>query len=174
MSDIFKTSSLRETPYWMNFLFTGQMYTASHSYTIGNGATAYVQSIIPPTTGRIIHLMARNINVDGGGPITINLYENPTVTDGTTPFSAMGNCDRRSAKTPQWALYCDPTAVSGGTLLTTDIVSTGGGPKATGSLVSGAVELIFKPSAKYVLKMTNNGSIASTVIVSYLWYESGN
>jgi len=173
MPNMFKTEVLRQTPYWLNFLFAGQMYIASHSYTIGNGATAYVESIIPPTTGKIIHLLTRGITVEGGGPITIDLYEAPTVTDGTTPF-IMSNLDRRSAKTPSWQLFSDPTGVSGGTHISTDIVSTGGGPKATGALVSGTTELIFHPSYRYVLKMTNLGSLASTVIVSYLWYESGN
>lgn len=161
----------RETPYWLQFLYAGQMFTASHLYSaVAAGGTVYVESIIG---SELIHLLARNVTVDGGGPVTLSLYEAPTITDGTLQFTKM-NCDRRSAKTGTFILYYNPTAVSGGTLLFTDYIATGGGPKGTGGTTVGINEVVFKPNTKYVLAITNTGTQTSNVQINYLWYESSN
>lgn len=160
----------RETPYWLQFLYAGQMYIASHLYSVASGATVYVESI---TNAKLVHLLSRTLTVDSGGPVALSLYEAPTVTNGTSQFTIM-NCDRRSAKTPTFVLYYNPTAVSGGTLLFTDYIATGGGAKGTGSTTAGINEVVFKPNTKYVLALTNSGSQTSAVQVNYLWYESSN
>lgn len=160
----------RETPYWLQFLYAGEMFTASRLYSVAAASTAYVQSI---THAKLIHLLARTLSVDGGGPITLALYEAPTVTDGTLQFTKM-NCDRRSAKVSTFDLFYNPTAVSGGTLLFTDYVATGGGPKSTGSTTAGINEVVFKPNTKYVLALTNTGTQTSAIQINYLWYESSN
>ncbi|GEM_PF-5307397 len=162
---------IRQTPYWLNFMLSGQMYSASNQYSIASSGVAYMQSTTP--SNKLIHLISRDLTANGGGPITVELFEAPTITDGTTP-PTIYNLDRRSAKTPSWQLYTNPTGVSGGTKLLIAQISTGGGPKGSGGLSSGISEFILKPSTKYVLKMTNTGAQTSLVTLTYLWYESGN
>lgn len=166
-----ESSIMRQTPYWLNFLFVGQMYSASHKYSIAATSSAYMESIVP--SNKLIHLISRDLTVDAGGPLDVELYEAPTITDGTTP-PTIYNLDRRSSKTPSWQLFVNPTGVSGGTKLLVAQISTGGGPKSTGGLSSGVAEFILKPSTKYVLKITNTGTQTSTVVLTYTWYESGN
>lgn len=158
--------------YWMQFLFNGQMHRLSHTYTINPAATVYMEGIVP--AGKLIHIFSRNMSVAAGGPITVDLIEAPTITDGTTPPTVVSNLDRRSAKTPALINYVDPTAVSGGTLIDRDYVATTGGPNSATSISAGATERILKPSTKYVITMTNTGAQASTFNIGIVWYESGN
>lgn len=164
--------NLNPRPYWGQFLYTGQMYTASHQYNITASSTVYMQTYVPNDT--IVHLIQRSIMVNSGGPISVRLYENPTFTTGTASPNCVTNLDRRSTKTPNFVLYTNPSSVSGGTLLSLDIVPTGGGTTGTGQLVSGIAELVLKPETNYVLNLTNLGGSSSITVLNYLWYESSN
>lgn len=164
---------LRDTPYWLNFVFTGQMYIANHIMTIGAGLTSYLQA---NTQTMLIHGLTRILAVEGGGPILYQVLEEPftTLTDGTLPIDCISNMDRRSTKTNEFTYYRNPTNVTGGTLIEQGLVATGGGPQASAALEMGLAERVYKQNTKYIFRATNQGAQPSTVSYSFLWYESGN
>jgi hypothetical protein len=172
MAAVIGSSTNNPRTYWMQYLFNGQMFKFGHTYSIASLGTAYMQGIVP--AGKLIHIFSRTMDVEGGGPVTCSLYEAPTITDGTTPPDITSNLDRRSAKTPTFLNYINPTGVSGGTLIDRDVIPTGGGPKTTASFVSGATERILKPSTKYCLVFYNGGTQTSSFTINITWYESGN
>lgn len=169
------SSSFRATPYWLNFVFTGQFFTVHHRYTIAAGGTAYLQA---KTNSRLFHTVARSMNFDGTGPVVVDAIESPTITDGTTPPDVVSNLDRRSSKTPTTQIFVDPTGVSGGTLIDRDVLfSTGGGffgGNATGTFVSANWERVLKQSDSTILAINNTGGDTVDFIVSIVFYESGN
>lgn len=168
---VLRSSIYRDTPYWLNFVFAGQAYSASHVYTIGAGATAYLEL---KTDARIAHILSFTGQAEGAGPILVGVRENPTAISGTTPPTAIANMDRRSAKTPSMQVFVNPTGISGGTVIETFLIATGGGPKSAGSLAAEALEWILRPAARYVLSLLNQGSQSSSCHVSLLWCESDN
>lgn len=158
--------------YWMQFLFNGQMYRTSHTFSIPTATSVYIEGITP--ANKLVHIFSRSMSVAGGGPIIVDLIEAPTVTNGTTPPTVTSNLDRRSAKTPSFIQYVDPTAISGGTLIDRDYLATTNGPNSAAALTPGTTERILKPSTKYIIQMNNTGSQTSTFNLGIVWYESGN
>lgn len=168
---VLRSSIYRDTPYWLNFVFSGQAFSASHVYTIGAGQAAYLEL---RTDARIVHLLSFTGQTEGSGPILALVRENPTATSGTTPPTALANMDRRSAKTPAMQVFVNPTGISGGTVIETFLIATGGGPKAAGSFAAFGLEWVLKSASRYVLSFTNQGSQSSSCHVSLLWCESEN
>lgn len=165
------SSVFRESDYWLNFLFAGQMFEWNYKFSVGAGATVYYEGITG--TDHLIHILLSKVSVEGGGPYRVNLYEAPTVTDGTIPQPAY-NLNRRSAKLLDGIIYINPTAVSGGTLLERLLIPTGGGPNTAASLKPGIAERILKTNTKYVVSITNSGLSAGTAMINNLLYHSGN
>lgn len=168
---VLRSNMYRDTPYWLNSIFQGQMFTASHVYTIAAGATAYLQLSTPAKLAHIINFAGQ---AEGAGPILVLVRENPTLTTGSTPPTAFSNMNRRSAKTPAMQVFTNPTGVSGGTVIETFLVATGGGPKSAGSFGIPALEWVLKSSTNYSLSFQNQGSQSSSCQVSLVWYESEN
>lgn len=165
------SSLFRSSPYWLNFLFAGQMYSWDYKFSVGAGASVYYQ--VKTGANWMFHTLSRTVSVEAGGPYRVELYEAPTVTDGTIqqlPY----NMNRKSAKTAEPIIYINPTGVSGGTLLEKMFLPTGGGPKTSGELAAGISERVLKPSTNYVVKITNSGGAAGTAMINLLFYESGN
>jgi len=166
-----RTLAYRNTPYWLNFVFAGRAYSASHIYTIGVGATAYLEL---RTGARIAHILSFTGQADGAGPILVQVRENPTLTGGTTPPTALANMDRRSTKTPTMQVFINPAGISGGTVIETFLIAMGGGPKAAGSFAAFALEWALKPGSRYALSFANQGSQNSSCYMSLVWCESDN
>lgn len=164
------SSLFRDTPYWLNFLYAGQMFSWDNKFTIPNGGTVYYE--IETGLTRLHHTISRGLSVEGGGPITLKLIESPTLTDGT--LKASHNMDRRSAKIAATKFYINPTGVTGGTIIDEMFVPTGGGPKTSASLQAGLTERVLKPNTTYAVSLKNDGSQPSIVEVNILFYESVN
>lgn len=164
------SSLFRDTPYWLNFLYAGQMFSWDHKFTIPSAGTVYYE--VETGLSRLHHTLTRGLAVDGGGPITLRLIEAPTLTDGT--LKAANNMDRRSAKIAATKFYTNPTGVAGGTVIEEMFIPTGGGPNTSASLQAGLTERILKPNTKYVVSILNSGAQPSTVEVNILFYESVN
>lgn len=169
-----QTSTFRDTPYWLNFIFSGQMFSWYYKFTIAGGATQYIE-VRPDPNGRLIHEIYRAVNVLGGGPYDLIEYEDPTFDAGTTEVPTL-NIDRRSAKTSTTTIYSDPTNVSGGTQIREDFITstTQGNRQGTGTLGNAGFERILNPNSTYIIAITNDGSEEGEVLINTIFYESGN
>lgn len=168
-----QSNLFRNTPYFLNFIFNGQMWTFRHRLSIAGNTTV---DAIQVKTGspKLIHAFQRTMTVEGGGPYVISLVEAPaTITDGTL-LTTNHNMDRRSTKTSQLQYFSNPTNVTGGIIIDEDFVPTGSGPKATGSFAGSGVERVLKVNTTYVLRVQNQSSNAGTFQFNILTYDSGN
>lgn len=171
-----ETYIVRETPYIVQFLYFGTVFTSHAEVTLSGNATMYLQGKIG--NDRLIHFTSVDFN-HNGTDVTFEIYENPTFTaDGTTPISAI-NHNRESAMTAQFTTYSDPpTPTVAGTLITKDrIFGASGGvgqSVAAASLSSSGIEFLFKRGVDYALKVTNNTTASTTFLAHWEWFESGN
>lgn len=169
------SSNLRQTPYWLQFVFNGRFFKCHHRYTIPAGQTTYMQ--VTPGE-RLWHTIAKRWNFTGNGPLITSTLEDPTFTVGNTVPTLIANLDRRSAKVPTTQLFTNPTAVSGGTLADRDILFAPGG--GTGNAVRGTEqtygnwERILKPGSDYLVAMQNDGSNTIDLAFDMFFYESDN
>lgn len=147
------------------------MFHLQHTFTIPNGASAFLQL---NTYEHIFHTVARIEKFNGGSPIKVELFENPTVVNGNIPPDLIANLDRRSSKTPSVDLFVNPTGIVGGTLADLDfITSTSGlGGNSAGSLSAPDFERILKQNSKYILKYTNQGTQSTTLHLTLIFYET--
>jgi len=127
------------------------------------GAVSYIELITPSTC--IVATQGYNIMTDG--LIKSEFFEAPTVTNGTTQIPIVQR--KRSELVPaNTIIYSNPTAVSGGTLLRTLVFGEveGLGVTMRPLYPTGADAMGFnlKPLTKYVVKLTNIGSITTTVL----------
>lgn len=160
----------RDTPYLSQHLFDGELYLITSIRSIGAGATVYIQGKFG---SRLFHTISRSHNFEGGGPFTVDLIETPTLTDGTTSFTA-ANMNRMSTKTHQAQFFSDPTSVSGGTVIETLLLPAAGvGSNTSGAGSAVGAERILKQNTDYIIRIVNSGS-ASSFYTSILFYESGN
>jgi len=159
-------------PYWLQFLYAGQVFALYHRFTIPTGGTYYIQ-LKTPSNPRLIHIIARQVNLFGGTPVVLNILEDPTVTDGTTPPDSIFNLDRRSQKQTDLEAYINPTDVSGGTLTVRDVffAST---PRGSATLQSQVFEVVLRPESDTIYSFTNEANSETDVVLSIQWYESDN
>lgn len=161
-----------QRPYWLQFVFTGQAFDLAHRFTILAGATAFHQF---KTGNTIAHIISTFTSWQGNnvGPLTRDILENPTITDGTTPPQLSANLDRRSSKVGQAQYFVDPTGVSGGTLVSRNVVH--GGENKVSVAPAGAVfELVLKPNTDYAIRFINETGADADVFFQWQCYESGN
>lgn len=157
--------------YPLNFIFIGQMYLAQHNFTVTAGATAYIQF---KTSAVLTHGVQREIAVESGGPITVEILEAPNLTDGDTGIDVFSNLNRLSTNTSASAYYSNPTNISSGTTIEKYLVPTGGGPKSAVAFGGGIFERIYKQNTDYIVSLSNAGAQDSDVTYSFIFYESGN
>lgn len=169
-------TNIRETLYYLNFIFNGQMFSLRTAYSIAASETVMTQFKTP--ADKVIHISQRNIIADGGGPYNVQLVENPTpITNGTPmPPNVFSNMDRRSTKQASLQVFLNPTDVGGGTVIDVDYIPTGANATNKGSAVYTVsdIERILKPDTNYVLSITNAGTQSGNVLFHLLQYESDN
>lgn len=149
----------------------GQAFSVSNKFTIANGASSYLEVIIPADT--YVHF--KPITMQSDGPkITVQLIEAPTITTGSTGVTPI---NRRRLGTPAVSVLTvknNPTSISAGTIVDQDYI--GGGSSAGGNTVSGGIasndnEYVLKQATTYVVKVTNGGTGSSDVNIKLFWYE---
>jgi len=167
---------IRNTPYVIQYLYYGTLFTSSMQSTITASGTLYMQG--KTGTDRLIHFLSLQFS-HNGTDVSFEIYEDPTFTaDGTALVSAI-NQNRESIKTAQWTAYSDPPIpTAGGTLISRDRIfgSSGGVGQSVSAaaLTIAGIERIMKKDTDYSLKIINNAAIDTTFLVNWQWYESGN
>ncbi|MBW2672584.1 MAG: hypothetical protein JRD89_04095 [Deltaproteobacteria bacterium] len=148
--------------------FDGYAYHGYVKYTIDAEATAYLQI---KTDSDAVCFIVDSVVTDGD-KMTLKMYENPTITDGSSAI-ALINRNRASSNTSSVSAYSDPAGVSGGTQIDEFYVGGSVGFKAVGGdILSGQKPLVLKTNEDYVISITNDGAASSTILLRFSIIES--
>lgn len=167
-------TSLRNTPYILNYLYEGQVYAVYHEFVNASG-TINVQI----TTGsRIAHLFHTSVQAAGGGDVTVSMYEGATFTTGTVPPNMPPRgFDRRVGNlVPSLTtFFIDPTAVNIGaaTLISRIKLYSLGGSQGGNDITIDNLERVLVPNTTYIMQIEITGSSVD-IVVNVQYYESGN
>ena len=164
---------LRATPYVLQFLFEGQVFSAFYESTLTTGASESIQ--FKTNGSKIIHLLEYSLQ-SNSEDITLELIEAPTLTDGDSEISSF-NYNRRSSKVSDAILYDNPTSITGGTNISkrrTFGLEQAGQKNSSSDAQDIFIERLLKENEDYIITITNNDDITINYIVNLIWYESGN
>lgn len=115
------------------------------------------------------HLRFWTVSAENG-PLSITLYENPTVTDNGSQLSPL-NMNRFSDNTSNMDMYKSPTVTSTGTLLNTDTMFNSRRDGA-GSTSDFPLEWILKTGNTYLVRITNTSNGTIDVSFNTEWYHT--
>jgi hypothetical protein len=170
----FQSDQTRSTPYVLNFIFAGAVQNIFQSFTVANNGTAYIQIKTPPDY--FVHITSRQhgVSTNGTGEAIFDLVEAPTLTDGATPVEVNSNVNRNSAKLLVPAIYNDPTAVTGGTVIARDYVYGSGNKSANVVGALEALERLLLKDTDYVVQIDNNTGQSAVITTNLILYASSN
>lgn len=144
----------------------GDTFTVSLLDTnIANSATII---ILLRTTDKYGHL---SFFASLGGDATIELIEDPTVSNAGTPATEWNN-KRYSTTEPTVSAFTAPT-ISGGNNPLEAFLAGGTGGNSSGGLLRTDVEFDLKPNEDYALRLTNVSGQAKGGCIVVSWYEEG-
>lgn len=166
---------VRNTPYIVQFLYYGTVFSSSFESTVSAGQTSYMQGITG--SDKLVHFVNTRFAHDGID-MTFLIYEDSVFSaNGTASVTAI-NHNRNSVKTAEFTTYSNPPIpTSEGTLISHDRIfgsSAGKDTFSAATLATEQIELIFKKDTVYSLKMINNSTAITTVDIHWTWFESGN
>ncbi len=171
----FSIGQVRQTPYILQFIGEGQVYTTFHEFTGVSSGSRYIQI----TTGaRIVHVFNSIYKSAGGGDVQVSYYEGATITPSVTPVSLPPRGFERRIGNSAPALTTithTPTGISLGSatlIYRTKLYNSGGGQGGS-EFNSDNLERILAPNTTYLLEFTVSGG---TVDISWNmdFYESEN
>jgi len=143
-----------------------KMFRVSILSTVTNPTPKYCQF----KTGNVYTHLKQKEFIDGTDSLTCELFEAPTLTDGTTAVASV-NDNRNSSNVSANILYSDPTNVtSDGTLIDKDYLPASAiSPTAR---TASTLEQILKPNTNYIFKVTKVAAGTATFFGKLHWYES--
>lgn len=101
-------------------------------------------------------------------PITAVAIESPTITNGTVAVPTH-NLNRQSTATPVTLFYSNPTNISGGTHIWTEVLSA---EKGSGGGIGSNNTWVLKKNTSYVWQITNTGNNTTTVAGNLIFNET--
>lgn len=129
----------------------GEVFVSGDSGVFGSGDTVIYQLKV---NSICLDVMSMVLNTNANA-LTLALYESPTVTDGVTECS-WANLNRRKPQAKDYNMYCDPTGVSGGSLI--GIYKDFTDNKSVGrSLFDGQYRMKLNTNTDYTIHLTNDG-----------------
>lgn len=145
----------------------GRGFYAYHlnPYSSMLAAGASIDIAIAWASGKTPHLI---YSANCGGDAEIYMYENATVTGGTS-FTAL-NRNRTSATTSSTAILINPTVSSLGTKLHGEFIAGGIGKKAGGGDAY-ASEQVLDDLTTYLFRLTNVNRTSHMAHLYLEWYE---
>lgn len=183
------SSHIRSTPYWLNFLYSGQTYTAWATKTVlSGGGTSFIAFRTPALgPGRLVHILQTSFAFFAGGPLQIDTFENVTISVAGTVFPVdpvgtgnnigVSNWDRRweGNKNSTMVIENNPTLDLTSAKHTRRFFIPASGPSSAAAGSAFSLERVWKPSTNYAIRFTNQGSQnIDNLFTEMIWYESGN
>ena len=132
--------------------------------SLGNGSNQDYYIVSPSGA----HLRFWTIHANTG-PITITLYENPTISDNGSAQTVQ-NMSRFSSNTTGLILYKSPTVSNVGTRLEFDILFPSK-KDAAGATDDNPLEWILKTTNTYLIRVNNGSGGATDVHFKIQWYH---
>lgn len=170
-ADTLRTSNIQEEQFILGNSFSVRDYftaTAATSYYIHFNPTA--------STGLQIVFSPLIFDAAEAGPITVEVYGNPTLTAGGRTAITQFNRRATSANTSQVTVefvdaanVTDPGTRQSGRLVSSS--SSGGVFAATGGQSAGGLPFEIDPSFSYLIKLTNTNGVNSLVEYNATWFE---
>ena len=144
----------------------GKLYFLTFNFSLTAGVTQNIEFI----PGADLTVLTCAGTISRAEESTIQLIEAPTVTDGTTlaRYNSLNRMDPRNAKA---LVYTDPTGVSGGLILSEQIMLSGKQGVAANTEL-GVTTRIFHPSKKYIIAITNNNTNEHLYTYRMCWAEA--
>jgi hypothetical protein len=123
--------------------------------------------------GNATHLRNLEIEADGA-PVSVVVYENPTVSANGTAEVIQNNNRYRVTENPSGnTLYHSPTVTDVGTELGQVFVPSAGGNSGGVGLLAGG-EFLLKGGSTYLFRFTNEDNNATDMHLLLFWYEPNN
>lgn len=160
-------------PYTVFILENGDLMYAHYRATVSSQTTDYLQV---KTSSDLMNMISMQIKVFNSGPVLTRVWENPTVTDGTTSLNnttdgVVANLNRNETQLPNASFYTDPTGVSGGDLILVDPI-VGDGDVHRNGLENGPYpQFILKASSDYLFEFENTGANDVDFHTTFVFYE---
>lgn len=142
----------------------GIAFEYSSTGTIAAGQSVYMMG---RTGTKVTHLSSYFVR-GSGSPLTIQFFENPTVTaNGTLQEPIPRN--RIASVPPLMHVYAGPTISNDGSLLSTHVVFGANKDASSDDLKS---EWLLAPNTNYIFKLTNGASQSVQFSAGFLWLET--
>jgi len=159
-----------ETPWLLSR--RGFVWQLSHEMVVPGNGSVWIEvrtgDTIPVVTLRQLAIRSQSV--------IMRLVEDATIdAPGNQPLSAY-NLDRNTSNSPQTKVYADSAGISGGTVITSDLIaaSEGGTPAASRSgSISGCDKVrSLKSNSSTLLQIENlTSSQIDTAVLNLVWFE---
>lgn len=144
----------------------GDIYTGFALLTINSGATKTLH--LKTSVTKDTYLAGYEI-ATSSPRVTEKIYENPTITDGSTELS-MINTNRQVGKTFSGTVYVDSVVTSVGTLIQENEVFEA--KKSLGGIDGGnGLRILFERDTDYILQITNGDNSNYSFFFKFHFYE---
>ncbi len=160
----------RNQPYWLSFVFAGQVFTLSYRTSIPAGASLNIQ--ISTSEDTITHITDRRI-VSQSEQLGIKLLKNPHFLPGKKKLPTI-NLDDRSKIQAATSFFVNATNVYGGTVMEESMMPRYAFTQGGSPIESTLYERILQYNSNYVLAIQNEGFYPTNVAINMAFYESGN
>lgn len=163
-------------PSWSRYVFNevhaepydlgiqGLTFNVSAEASVTTATPIYFEFRTSTKTPVILHYMSQALDAS----CRFTIYEAPTLTIGTTEIPSV-NTHRQIGTTATMKMYSNPTSVSAGTTLSTQIV--GSGDHRSGGTTDDAAIWTLKTNTSYVAKVENLGNQTATYNFTMTWRE---
>ena len=155
------------------YIHKGGLFSAFTRNTLTAGASRYI-SIVTPNGNDAKYVHYRNEQViSSGDKVSIELYEDATVTTDTGTEKTPVNHRRIHINGSTVLVRDGVTVTDDGTMINQSYIGggTGTGQARSGEETSDKNEYILKQGATYVVKITNGSSADNTIQCNPMWYE---
>jgi len=145
----------------------GQAAFGWADFNVASGNSVYFQL---KTNGTLTHIFGRDVATDSE-ELSYSLYENPSVTDGTTQVSLV-NINRNLANNNiPITVYSDPTNIdlSGATQIELDEIFTSD-KKSTSTQDLAGSDRVLAPNTDYIFEFSNPTNSTCRVFAKFFFY----
>ena len=149
----------------------GTMYATSRKFDIAANQSFLFQGITPSNAS--IHILHKQITTNRE-EVLVELLEQPEIlSPGQAPITKF-NLNRQKPDNSQFTLLASPTIGNVGSIIERVYLpgTPNTGQRSSGMYFSSSVERILRKNAIYVLRITNNGETACSVLIDLMWYEA--
>ena len=169
-SYVFTKNSMRNIDIDQSYIHDGFLFENNLQFSLATTATKAISFITP--ADKEIHYSPSNLNTSGD-KVTIELFENATVTPATGTTLVAYNHNRISSNVSAVILKNAPTVTVQGDKIAFSYLpgSTGVGQSRSGGELGTGNEWILKKGTTYIILITNGSTAANLITIKQKWFE---